>query len=171
MKRNDPENEKYCREVEEILQKRPALLVRKGIFFLAILFVGLLVVSHFIRYPERLAASVTFEADTLAGDSEQMTGKIVLTAAAASIVRPKQPVTIYLNSPDSGSIRTIDGAIGVSRPMGAGDYFIVTVIRLSGPVLPGEEGKASILTGESSLLSKILNPVISVFRSANRAEE
>jgi len=170
MTENDRKHIRYSREVEEILKKKPVFLVRKGILFLVILFLALLVVSHFIQYPERLAASITFESDSVSGNSRTTTGEIILTAAVVTLIRSGQFVAIGLDPTDADSISTLEGRVSTVKPMASGEYYSVTVIHLSRPVLPGKSGKAYILTGESSLLSKIVSPVGSVFRSARRTQ-
>ncbi|TSA29163.1 MAG: hypothetical protein D4R67_02465 [Bacteroidetes bacterium] len=159
--------ETYSREVEEILHRKPALLVRQGILFLTILIVLVIAGSSFITYPEKLAASVTF--GTIAPhDSSALRGKIVLTSAAASIVKPGQPVTMLLQpSPESAPVKVM-GTVAAMNPIGTGDYYIVEICPDTSCSLSGYQGTATIETGEISILSNILNPVLAVFRTADR---
>ncbi|MFH1295783.1 MAG: hypothetical protein ABIJ04_00720 [Bacteroidota bacterium] len=167
MTQQPTDQEKYSREVEEILHKRPALLVRKGILLLTILVILLLVGSHFIKYPEKLTASVTF--DTVAvHDSILLQGRIILTSAAASIVKPGQPVVMLLRTTPESTPVDVTGTIEALLPMGRGDYYTVLVQPDTQTELLGHEGTASILIGETNLLTQILNPVFAVFRSADQ---
>ncbi len=160
--------EQYSREVEEILIRRPTFLVRNGILFLVILFALLLVISSFIRYPERLAASISFTSSSLAEDIS-LSGKIILTADAASLVKRGQQVSLRLHrNGEEGFQGVFEGAVDSILPIGTGDFFTVYVRPSSADTLSGYEGKAYILLGKSSLLSRILNPVLAVFRPANR---
>lgn len=180
MKQQPTDHTKYSKEVEEILRKKPAFLVRKGILLLTILVALLLVVSHFIKYPEKLTASVTFEATTknvsapinhsaaLINDSALMYGQIILTSAAASIVEPGQPVLMFLQATPESLPIEVKGTVDSLLPMGNGDYYTVLVIPAEPIQLFGYQGKAYISIGEASLLSKILNPVFAVFRSAGQ---
>ncbi|MBE0646253.1 MAG: hypothetical protein IH596_00545 [Bacteroidales bacterium] len=169
---------KYSPEVEEILHKRPSLLVRKGIFLLTILVILLLITSQFIKYPERLAASLMFVtlSDSTPGPGY---GEVILTEAAASIVQVGQPVVMVLSSEDgkSGSWE-VTGNVGELVSLGQGDYFRVVILpdaedlpetlNAVRNVFAGAEGTAYIMIGETSLLEKILNPVFAVFRSADQ---
>jgi hypothetical protein len=168
MKRNEPETGRYSREVEEILRRRPAFLVRTGIFLLAVIVVILLVISHFIRIPERITASVTFRNDPSFNDTLHMQGLMVLPSATITEIEPGMQVTIFLRSSDNLTFRHLSGNLSSSVPVGGGEYSEVTVTNLSGPVQPGETGTSTILAGHSSLLAKILSPVIAVFRPAGK---
>ena len=167
MKTHPADQGKYSPEVEEILHKRPSLLVRKGIFLLTMLVALLLIGSHFIKYPEKLAASITF--DTLSiNDSAFYRGQLILTSAAASIVKPGQPVVMNLNTVPPGIPIEVTGAVESIIPMGHGDYYEVHILPHTTEQLSGYTGTAYIMIGNASLLSKILNPVFAVFRSADQ---
>ncbi|MBL7137998.1 MAG: hypothetical protein ISS17_04420 [Bacteroidales bacterium] len=167
MKQKSTDQEKYSKEVEEILHKRPAFLVRKGILILAILVALLLAGSHFIKYPEQLAASVIFR-DVLINDTIGPQGQIILTAAAASLVEPGQPVRMVLQPAPGSATMEVNGTITALLPVRQGEYYTVLVWPESTLELMGFDGTAYISIGEKSLLSKILNPVFAVFRSADR---
>jgi len=111
--------EQYSREVKEILIRRPAFLVRNGILFLVILFALLLVISSFIRYPERLAASISFTSSSSAEDTS-LSGKIILTADAASLVKRGQQVSMRLHCDGEEGLRgDFEGTIDSIFPIGA----------------------------------------------------
>jgi len=166
MKNHTPDQGKYSPEVEEILHKQPALLVRKGILLLAILVVLILAGSHFVKYPDRLAASVVM--DTLSfSDSACCMGELILTSAAASIVKPGQEVVMSLQSGREGTPVEVKGKVLTVLPMGGGDYFKVLIRPDTSINDYGFTGTAYIMIGETSLLSKIFNPVLAVFRSAD----
>ena len=164
MKKHPSETQKYSKEVQVILNKKPSFLVRNGILLLVILFAILLVVSHFITYPDRLAAPITFEKSEIAGSGERFTGRIVLSADAASLVKPGFPVEMKVRQPGDSLWVTLDGVIVTLQPDEGGTYYIVYVKPGSGTIFPGYEGTAFILISQSNLLSKILNPILAIFR-------
>ncbi|MFC2101895.1 hypothetical protein ACFLS7_02775 [Bacteroidota bacterium] len=166
MEEQQTEKGKYSPEVEEILLKRPSFLVRKGILLLAILVVLILAVSYFIKYPERLTASVSFTNPPVS-ESVSAKGELILTSAAASIIATGQPVVLTLQFTEEGPQIDIPGIVGKILPIGSGDYYSVSIIPDTELQLYGYSGTAYIVTGESSLLSKILNPVFAVFRTAD----
>lgn len=167
MKKHSTDQGKYSPEVEEILHKSPSFLVRNGIFLVAILVALLLISSYFIKYPENLAASVTF--NTLASnDSSSCTGQLFLTSAASSNVKPGQPVVMVLNTTPQGPILEVAGTVKELIPVGKGDYYRVLILPDGTYQLFGYSGTAYILIGEASLLARVLNPVFAVFRSADR---
>ncbi len=166
MKKQLPDQGKYSPEVEEILHKQPSLLVRKGILFLAILVVLILCGTHFIKYPDRLAASVIM--DTLSvNDSTFCMGELILTSAAASIVTPGQQALMLIQSGPEGIPVEVSGKVLTILPIGYGDYCKVLIQPDTSINVYGYTGTAHIMIGETSLLSKILNPVLAVFRSGD----
>lgn len=158
---------KYSPEVEAILLKKPSLLVRQGILMLAILVAGILVGSGLIRFPEKLSASVTFDTLEVNG-SVVWVGQVILTSAAASLVESGQPVAMVILPVPPATPVHLTGVVGMLRPIGHGDYYRVFILPDTTGKPQGSSGTADILIGEASLLSKILNPVFAVFRSADR---
>jgi len=158
---------KYSPEVEEILLKKPSLLVRQGILMLAILVAGILIGSGFIRLPEKLSASVTFDTLEVNG-SVVWVGQVILTSAAASVVESGQPVAMVIQAVPQASPVNLTGVVETLQPIGHGDYYRVFILPDKAGKPEGSSGTADILIGEASLLSKILNPVFAVFRSADR---
>ncbi|NQV03726.1 MAG: hypothetical protein HQ542_13840 [Bacteroidia bacterium] len=167
MEQQSINKEKYSPEVEEILHRRPSLLVRKGILMLTILVVLVLVGSHFIKYPERFAASIIFR-DVLINDTIGSQGQIILTAATASMVEPGQSVRMVLQPAPGSAPIEVHGSVTALLPVRQGEYYTVLVLPNTTMKLMGFNGTAYISTGEESLLSKILNPIFAVFRSADK---
>ncbi|MBN1198929.1 MAG: hypothetical protein JXA23_06235 [Bacteroidales bacterium] len=166
MKQQETDQGKYSPEVEEILHNKPSFLVRNGIFLLVILVAILLSGACFIDYPETLAAPVSFDS-CHASDSGICMGQLILTSAAASIINPGQTVQMTLHSEPAGISAEIPGTVEALTPIGYGDYTRVFIKPGRPEPLEGFSGTAYILIGKSNLLSKILNPVFAVFRSAD----
>jgi len=163
MKQNRPEQKKYSPEVEEILNRRTGFIVRNGILFLVIFFALLLVATTFIKYPEQLKAPINFSRGAIP-ETDEIRGEIVLTADAASLVKPGQVVSIFLPSDDENQPEQFTGKIGAIEPVATGTYYKIYVVSLTENVPSGVEGYAIIETSETSLFSKILNPIFAIFR-------
>jgi hypothetical protein len=166
MEERQTENGKYSPVVEDLLLKRPSFMVRKGILLLAVLVVLILAGSYFIKYPEKLAASVSFTNPPV-NESSSAQGEVILTSAAASIIATGQPVVMTLQFTEESPPIDIPGVVGTTLPIGSGDYYSISIIPDTEIPLYGYFGTAYIVTGEANLLSKILNPVFAVFRSAD----
>jgi len=168
MKKKWKNTEKYSKEVEEILVRRPAFLVRFGILILVFVVAILLAVAAFITYPERLTTSINFP-DSPVMKEGRCIGEVVLTADAASLLSSGQEVKMELGKRDDPETSiTVEGRIFSKQPIGSGDFYTIYITHLSADTLTGYEGVAQIVTGESSLLSRIINPVFSVFRTDDR---
>ena len=163
MKENRLEKKKYSPEVEEILRRRSGFIVRNGILFLAIFFALLLVTTTFIKYPEQLKAPITFSQEPMA-ETDEIRGEIVVTADAASLITAGQPVSISLQTDDGNLPEQFTGKIYEIKPINDGIYYKLAVTSLPDNIPPGVEGTAIIYTGETSLFSKILNPIFAIFR-------
>lgn len=166
MQTQEKDLHKHSPEVEEILHKKPSFLVRNGIFLLVFIIAILLAGTHFIRYPERLAAPVRFDSCP-ASDSGICKGRLTLTEDAASIIKQGQSVQLILHSEFTGQVKETEGTIVSIKPFGYGDYVRVVILPDKPDTLEGFSGTAYIPTGESTFLSKILNPVVALFRSAD----
>lgn len=159
--------QKYCREVEEILVRKPGFMVRRGILILALTFIVMMGGSWFIKYPEKLAAPVKFETIPSKG-IHVFRGEITLSAEAVSIVKQGQSVAINLEDGSGATSVMIEGTVDTICPIGAGDYYSVLIRPSIGTPLPGIKGTVTIQTGERSILSDILSPVFSVFTNPDR---
>jgi len=162
MKPNRPEPKKYSPEVEKILNRRSGFIVRNGILFVTIFFTLLLVVSSFIKYPEQLKASITFSQGSIL-ETDEMRGEIIVTADAASLVKPGQPVSIFLYREDENQSEQFIGEVSEIESVGSGTYYKIYVTSLPENIPSGIEGTAIIETSEISLLYKILDPIFAIF--------
>ena len=160
---NRKEQKKYSPEVEEILKRRSGFFVRNGILFLAIFFALLLVGSIFIKYPEQLKASITFSRGSIPETNEMM-GEIIVTADAASMVKPGQPVSVFLPPDMENQPEQFIGKVGEIKPVGAGTYYKIYVTSLPENIPSGVVAIAIIETNKTSLFYKILNPIFAIFR-------
>lgn len=153
----------YSREVEEILSRKPSFFIRNGMLLLFILFILLLAGISFIPYPEQMRVEVTLlqHPDSTTG---RLCGKILLPVAATSVIRVNDSLSFFWHPAGTSKEERTTGTIETILLIRGSTHSEINLLFCSRKIPPGTTGTVIVVTGQSTVLRHMLNPILSLFR-------
>lgn len=168
MKRSPGTGRGYSPEVGAILDKKPHWVIRKGTIVIGLLFGICLVGTYFIPYPQRINCSVGFNNEEIQTAAEnRLQGTIRLPAFYASVLKEGMAARVLAAAPAGGSPLRAEGVVTKVTMDSSGTYLSIVIEVRTHPesfayFRSSGQASAQIVTGSSTLLRQIFNPILSV---------
>lgn len=159
----------YSQDVEDILGRKPLWVVRYGIPLITLVFIILLSASYFIPYPEKTVFNATTELKYLPESVNQESVYIGIPFKDEFIDLFKAGKSLNLYSGQkAGSVKPVTGQItGIITIPGTTNRVVILMLKKDDCKIlfnnsPNAELK--VITRESNMLTRILSPVLQLFK-------
>ena len=159
------QNTFYSEEAQEIMGRMPSRLVRWGLACIFFIFLIILAISFFIRYPQTISGPVVIDRET---KSEVFVGRMIVPSHNLGRLHTGQQVRIRLNAYPHAEYGILKGEVlrlsAVPKQIGQYEVLIMLPdsLRTSQgrelPMIPQMDGTAEIIISNPRLIERLVSP-------------
>ena len=159
------QNTFYSEEAQEIMGRMPSRLVRWGLACIFFIFLIILAISFFIRYPQTISGPVVIDRET---ESGVFVGRMIVPSYNLGRLHTGQPVRVRLYAYPQAEYGMLKGEVLRLRPVAEqiGQYEVLIMfpdsLRTSQgrelPMIPQMDGTAEIIISNPRLIERLVSP-------------